>query len=107
MIARVWKGLVPKAQSERYLDYLEATGVKDCRATGGNRGVWVLRRVGERHAEFLFISLWESLDVIRAFAGDDVEKAVYYPKDRDFLIEMTPRVEHFEVAVSPERRRQA
>ena len=102
MIARVWTGMTPGAKSERYLEYLERTGVKECRGTPGNKGVFVLRRVEQGRAEFLFISLWESLDAIRAFAGADIDKAVYFPEDRDFLLEMDPRVRHYEVAVPPD-----
>jgi len=41
--------------------------------------------------------MWESIDAIRRFAGDDYEKAHYYPEDRDFLIELEPFVEHYDV----------
>ena len=46
--------------------------------------------------EFITFSLSESEDVIRAFAGDDIETAVYYPEDDRFLIEKEPKVAHFE-----------
>ena len=101
MIARTWKGITSASRSDEYLDYLRQTGVGTCEATPGNRGVFVLRRLDGDHAEFLFISLWESLDAIKRFAGDDVERAVYYPKDREFLLELEPTVTHFEVAVTP------
>jgi heme-degrading monooxygenase HmoA len=77
------------------------TGLKDYRATEGNRGVYVLRRVGEGRAEFLLISLWESFDAIRRFAGPEIENAVYYPKDKEFLLELDPHVLHYEVVVAP------
>lgn len=77
------------ARTERLL---EATGVKECRVTPGNRGVYVLRREHGGRAEFLLISLWDSFGSIRKFAGPGVEKAVYYPKDKEFLIEVEPRV---------------
>jgi heme-degrading monooxygenase HmoA len=101
MIARVWIGATPEKMSNRYLEYLEKTGVKGCRTTPGNRGVYVLRRVGGGRAEFLFISLWKSLEAIEAFAGSEIDRAVYYPEDRDFLLEMSPDVQHYEVAVAP------
>lgn len=102
MIARTWKGITRASRSEEYLDYLNQTGVRACEATPGNRGVFVLRRLDGDLAEFLFISLWESLDAIKRFAGDDVDRAVYYPKDREFLLELEPRVTHFEIAVAPQ-----
>ena len=99
MIARVWQGATRAEDAERYLAYLEETGVKEVRATPGNRGVMVLRRVTEGRAEFLFASFWDSLDVVRGFAGDDVERAVYYPEDERFLLPpLSPQVAHYEAA---------
>lgn len=101
MIARTWQGSTSESQSYAYTEYLKRTGVKDCRATPGNRGVLVLRRVDAGRADFLFISLWDSLDVIRNFAGADIQRAVYYPEDPDYLISMTPEVVHYEVTLWP------
>jgi len=39
LIARAWRGVTPAAKADAYLEYLERTGVRDCRATPGNRGV--------------------------------------------------------------------
>jgi len=97
MIARLWHGAVPVAQGDRYAAYLTETGVTDCRATPGNRGVQVLRRNAGGATDFLFVSFWDSLDAIRAFAGEDVELARYYPEDRKYLLELEPRVAHYEV----------
>src|SRR5882672_9511218 len=100
VLIRFRPGGVPRPDSDEYLEYLEKTGVKECRATPGNRGVYVLRRVADGRAGVLFISLWEPPDAIRAFAGADIDKAVYFPEDRDFLLEMDPHVRHYEVAVA-------
>jgi heme-degrading monooxygenase HmoA len=97
LIARVWRGATPAARRDEYLAYVERTGTRDCRATPGNRGVEVLHRVAGDRAEFVFISYWESMEVIKAFAGADVTRARYYPEDRSFLYELTPTVEHYEV----------
>ena len=97
LIARVWHGVTPAARADEYTAYLDLTGVHECRATPGNRGVYVLRRIQHDRAEFTFVSLWESFDAIRRFAGEDYEKARYFPEDREFLIELEPFVEHFEV----------
>jgi hypothetical protein len=40
------------------------------------------------------------MDAVRAFAGDDPERACYYPEDHDFLLEFEPTVIHYEVAYS-------
>ncbi len=97
MIARVWRGAVRPGRGDAYAAYLDATGVKEIRATPGNQGVLVLRRDEAAQTEFVFISLWESLEAIRRFAGDDVERAHYYPEDRDFLLHLEPTVTHHTV----------
>ena len=97
MIARTWHGVVPAAKGDAYAAYLRKTGVAECRATPGNRGVQVLRRTEGDETHFLFISLWESMDAIRRFAGDDVERARYFPEDREYLLALEPTVTHYEV----------
>ena len=97
MIARVWHGEVPADRADEYHKYLLRTGVPDLQATPGNRGVYVMRRFTDEHARFTMISLWDSLVAIRAFAGDDEEKARYYPEDADYLIELAPTVSHYDV----------
>jgi heme-degrading monooxygenase HmoA len=100
MIARVWRGTVRPDQGDAYAAYLDATGVRDCRATSGNQGVLVLRQDAPARTEFVFISFWESMDAIRRFAGDDVERARYYPEDREFLLRLEPTVTHYTVAAT-------
>lgn len=99
MIARTWHGVVPEEKGDAYLDYLNRTGVPDYRATPGNRGVHVLRRTEDGRTHFLLLTFWDSWDAIRAFAGDDVERARYYPEDREYLLELEPTVTHYEVAL--------
>jgi len=97
MIARLWHGVVPAAKGDAYAVYLRRTGVTECRATPGNRGVDVLRRTAGGATHFLFVSFWDSMDAIRTFAGDDVERAHYYPEDGEYLLELEPTVTHYEV----------
>ena len=72
-VARIWRGATRAEDRDRYVDYLEGTGIADYLATPGNLGVEVLTRVEGDRAHFTIRTLWESLDAIRAFAGDDVE----------------------------------
>ena len=101
MIARLWHGAVPAEKAEEYMRYLEKTGLPDYRATPGNRGVYVLRRAEPSVAHFLLLTLWDSSEAIRAFAGDDMDRARYYPEDEEFLLELEPTVTHYEVAGGP------
>lgn len=98
MIARLWTGRTKAEDYDAYLAYLEESGVAELHATPGNRGVVVLRRLDGDEAEFGVLSFWDSLEDVKAFAGQDVAAAHYYPEDERFLLEFEPRVKHFEVA---------
>ena len=97
MIARIWRGVVAAADADAYADYMRATGVPGYERTPGNRGVYMLRRRINDGCEFVMVSLWESMDHVRGFAGDDVERAVFYPEDDRYLIDRDVRVRHYEV----------
>ncbi len=97
MIARLWHGRTSAAHADAYLEFLQRTGLPDYRATLGNRGAWVLRRLDSGQAHFLTLSFWDSLDAIRAFAGPEADRARYYPEDPAYLLEMEPTVAHYEV----------
>lgn len=97
MVARVWSGRTAAGRAEEYAAYLRETGVREVRGTTGNRGVILLRRVEGEVAEFVFVSLWGSMEDVTRFAGPDPERAVYYPRDREFLLELAPHVRHYEV----------
>ena len=91
-----------RADADEYAQYIRDTGFTAYAATAGNRGAWMLRRDEEDRTEFLTFSLWDSVDAIRAFAGDDIETAVYYPEDERYLIERDAKVKHYEVADTAE-----
>lgn len=67
------------------------------RSTPGNHGAWILRREDGDRTEFVTLSFWDSLDAVRAFAGDDVEQAVFYPEDDRFLVDRETRVTHYRI----------
>jgi heme-degrading monooxygenase HmoA len=98
MIARTWRGSTKAEDADAYIDYLRGTGFAEYRATPGNRGVLALRRVAQGRAEFLLLTLWDSEEAVRRFAGDDPGRAVFYPEDERFLVERDEQVDHYEVA---------
>lgn len=100
MIARTWRGAVPAERADAYHDYLLRTGIPDYRATAGNMGVYVLRRVESGVAHFMIVTLWESIEAVRRFAGDDPARARYYPKDAEFLLELPAEAEHYDVLLA-------
>ena len=97
MLARTWRGVTRAEDADEYLAYLRKTGLDAYQRTPGNLGVLTLRRtVGDR-AEFLIVSLWESADAVRRFAGDEPERAVFYPEDERFLVARDLSVDHYDV----------
>jgi heme-degrading monooxygenase HmoA len=56
----------------------------------------MLRRDDGDRAEFVTLSMWDSVDAIKAFAGEDIEAAVLYPEDERYLVGES-RVTHYEV----------
>jgi heme-degrading monooxygenase HmoA len=97
MIARIWRGVVCRRDADAYADYITNTGMAEYRSTPGNQGAWMLRRDDGDRSEIITFSLWDSPDSIRAFAGDDIDQAVFYPEDDRFLIERDQTVRHYEV----------
>lgn len=97
MIIRRWRGAVKAEDAETYLAHQSGTGVRDYRATTGNLGVLVLRRPMNDLVEVVTLSLWNSMDDVRQFAGDQPEVAVFYPGDDDLLVEKDAGVDHYEV----------
>ncbi len=104
MIARTWHGVTPSEKADEYLHLMLTVAVPDYRSVPGNLGVYVLRRFEGDQAHFLLLTLWQSEDAIRAFAGAEMDKAKYYAFDREFLLELEPTVTHYDVfaAVAPD-----
>jgi heme-degrading monooxygenase HmoA len=97
MILRSWRGAVRHEDAEQYLAHQAETGVDDYRQTPGNRGALVLRRDRGELCEVITLSLWESMDAVRAFAGDDPGRAKFYPGDDELLADKDLHVDHWEV----------
>jgi heme-degrading monooxygenase HmoA len=98
MVARTWWGATRAADAADYLDYLRKTGLAEFARVPGHRRTLTLRRIDQGRAEFLIVTLWDSMDAVRQFAGDDPERAVFYPEDDRYLIARDDRVAHYEVA---------
>ena len=98
MIARTWRGAVRTADAAAYAAYIDETGMKAYAATPGNQGAYMLTREMGELTEFTTLSFWDSVDAIRAFAGEDYETAVFYPEDDRYLVERDATCTHYEVA---------
>lgn len=97
MIARIWHGKTKASDADEYLEYLFKTGIPAYRATSGNKGAWVLRRMDAAVAHFITLSFWESREAIVAFAGADTAIAKYYAEDEKYLLELEATATPYEL----------
>jgi len=98
MIARIWRGAVRADDATAYASYIQQTGIEAYKKTPGNLGAWLLWRAAGEQAGIITLSFWESRQAIEAFAGPDIETAVFYPEDERFLVERDLAARHYEVA---------
>jgi len=97
MIVRTWRGWTRPEDAADYAEYILGTGIVEYKATPGNRGAYLVSRPDGDRTEFLTISVWDSRDSIVAFAGEDIDQAVFYPKDDTYLVDRETTVKHFTV----------
>jgi heme-degrading monooxygenase HmoA len=93
----MWHGRVPTPRAKTYRDFLNARAIPDYQSVSGNISVHILERTEGEITHFITLTFWQDLGSIRAFAGEEVETAKYYPEDKDFLLEFEPTVVHYEV----------
>jgi len=96
VITRIWHGITKAEHAEAYLAYVIETGVAGYKSTEGNLGVEILRRIEGDKCHFWTVTKWDSYESIKKFAGEDYEKARYYPEDQEYLVEFEPNVIHCE-----------
>ena len=97
MIVRMWHGRVPTSKAQTYRELLKKQAIPDYQSVAGNINVYILERPEGDVTHFITMTFWENLEVIKGFAGDNVEVAKYYPEDKEFLLEFEPTVAHYEV----------
>jgi len=97
MIARIWRGRTRAQDAEAYTAFLQQRAVADYQSTEGFVRLLFLRRIVGDEAHFTLITLWQNIEAIQRFAGEEYEKAKYYPEDQQFLLDFPETVEHYEV----------
>ena len=98
MITRMWRGWSRSDQADRYERHYRSEVVATLRQVPGFRGARLLRRTIGEETEFLSLTLFDDLNVIRSFAGSDYETAVVAGEARSMLIRFDKRVCHYETA---------
>ncbi len=97
MIARIWHGKTKSKDYDEYTELMKSLAIPDYKNTKGFVDLIFLRRIENDIAHFTLITFWENLEVIKNFAGEDFEKAKYYPEDKNYLLEFEEKVIHYEV----------
>jgi len=97
MVARIWHGRVPTSKAKQYRDFVNARAIPDYKSVNGNLDVYILEREEGKITHFITLTFWENYEVIKSFAGDDIETPKYYPEDKDFLLEFEEKVVHYKV----------
>jgi heme-degrading monooxygenase HmoA len=93
----MWHGRVSTSKAQAYREFLNARAIPDYQSTAGNISVHILERAEGDITHFITLTFWKDMESIKAFAGEHVETAKYYPEDKDFLLEFEPNVVHYEV----------
>jgi heme-degrading monooxygenase HmoA len=105
VIARRWQGWTTKQNADAYEALLRTTVLPGIHRVRGYRGAYLLRRDAGDEVAFVTITLFDSMDAVRAFAaadrGTDYERAVIEPEARKLLARFDERAVHYEVVYEP------
>jgi heme-degrading monooxygenase HmoA len=99
MIARFWTAKIAQGHAHVYADHLKSQVLTTLRKVDGYIGAKLLERETAEGTEIVVITLWQSLDSIRKFAGPDVEKAVVSDDIVSLFLQYDQRVRHYKVVV--------
>ncbi len=98
-ILRLWKGRATAAKAGDYVRHASQTVFPEVQSLPGHRGAYLLRRSVGNSVEFTVLTLWDSMDAVRGFAGPDPDRAVVEPAARAALSDFEDTVTHYEVVV--------
>jgi heme-degrading monooxygenase HmoA len=101
MIARIWKGWTKAENADEYEKLLREVVYPGLRAIAGYCGGYILRQNGEHETEFVTVNLFETLESVKAFAGQDYETPVFEPDARRLLSRVEPIARHYDVRSMP------
>ena len=100
MIARHWRGWTELRNADAYEELLKSKVLPDLKQIAGYRGGYVLRAAAEGEAEFVVVNFFESIEAVKAFAGEDYGVAVFEPEARRLLSRVEPIARHYDVRAS-------
>lgn len=96
-IVRIWRGWTTRADASAYEEYMRTMAIPAYTGVEGNRGACFTRRDVGDNTQFVLMTWWTSYEALRSFAGDDLERAVFFPEDERYLVDRDLTVAHYEV----------
>ena len=87
MIVRTWHGRTRFSDAEAYESFMKRRAAPDYGSVDGLQQLFFTRRDEGDVSHFLLITVWDSIEAVQKFAGDDPGVAKYYPEDDEFLLE--------------------
>src|SRR5579863_3072993 len=105
MIMRYWRGWTTPENADAYEAIVSGEVLPGiaARDVAGYRGSYLLRRQIEGEVEFATIMLFDSIDAVRAFAGDDFGTAYVPERARAALARFDERSAHYETLRTPDQ----
>jgi len=98
-IGRLWHGVASKGNLGCILEELSSTRLRGSLEAKGNLGGLVLSRESNGAAEVYVLTLWESEEAIRGFAGDNLHAPAYRPGDEKYVVSQEPQVKYFDASL--------
>jgi heme-degrading monooxygenase HmoA len=102
MIGRLWHGWTSRENADAYEALLRAEVLPGIHRVPGYRGAYLMRRDVPEGVEFVTLTIFDSMEAVRAFAGPDHEAAVVPPPARKLLSRFDERSVHYEIVARPE-----
>ena len=100
MIARIFSASALAEKANDYVEHLQMSVLPELRQIDGFQGVYLMRQGSDEGVEFIVLTLWESMEAIRKFAGENAEVAVVAPAAQAMFREYDSTVKHFEVVLN-------
>jgi heme-degrading monooxygenase HmoA len=92
----MWHGVASKQNLSCILEELTSSRLRGSLDAKGNLGGVILSRESNGTAEVFVLTLWESEEAIRGFAGDNLHAPAYRPGDEKFVVSQEPLVKYFD-----------
>jgi heme-degrading monooxygenase HmoA len=99
MISRLWHGWTTRANADAYEALLRDEVLPGIHRVKGFKGAHVLRRDGKDEVEFVTLTMFDSIEAVKEFAGEDYEVAVVLPEARKLLARFDARSAHYQMVL--------